>query len=67
MFSGDPDHNWASHDGDGFSYGCVIFSENMPKTEGLPVEYAAKGVNGRIVTAPLEVLWNETPRQKERY
>lgn len=30
MFSSEPDHNWASHDGDGFSYGCQIINQYNP-------------------------------------
>lgn len=27
IFSSDPRHDWASHDGDGFSYGCLIMQQ----------------------------------------
>ena len=30
MFSSEPRHDWASHDGDGFSYGCVVMSQQKP-------------------------------------
>lgn len=29
-FSKEPDHNWASHDGDGYSYGCQVMEEREP-------------------------------------
>jgi phage terminase large subunit len=29
-FSKEPDHNWASHDGDAFSYGAVVMEESAP-------------------------------------
>lgn len=32
-FSTAPDHNWASHDGDAFSYGAVILDESEPVSE----------------------------------
>ncbi len=33
-FSNEPKHDWASHDGDGFSYGCVVMSQGRaPKAE----------------------------------
>jgi hypothetical protein len=30
MFSLEPLHDWASHDGDGFSYGCVVMQQIAP-------------------------------------
>lgn len=32
-FSKEPDHNWASHDGDGFSYGALVMEERSPVKE----------------------------------
>ena len=32
IFSSEPRHDWASHDGDGFSYGCVIMSQSRRPT-----------------------------------
>lgn len=29
LFSQDPDHNWASHGGDGFSYGALMISQHI--------------------------------------
>lgn len=33
IFSQTPKHDWASHDGDGFSYGCVIMQQTKPPEE----------------------------------
>lgn len=33
IFSQTPKHDWASHDGDGFSYGAVIMTLDKPKKE----------------------------------
>jgi phage terminase large subunit len=33
IFSSEPIHDWASHDGDGFSYGCLIMQQHKPKIE----------------------------------
>jgi hypothetical protein len=30
IFSSIPKHDWASHDGDGFSYGCLIMQQFNP-------------------------------------
>lgn len=67
MFSKEPDHNWASHDGDGFSYGCLIMNERYPKEPEKPVIFPITGQNGRIVTATLDELWDMAPRKTERY
>lgn len=66
MFSSEPLHDWASHDGDGFSYGAVILSETMPEKPEKPPVFPVTGHNGRIVTAPLDELWKETPRRSDR-
>lgn len=30
IFSSEPKHDWASHDGDGYSYGCLIMQQTKP-------------------------------------
>lgn len=67
IFSSEPDHDWASHDGDGFSYGCIIAENVRPKEpEKEPIFHIKAGNNG-IIPVPLNELWRETPRQTERY
>lgn len=66
-FSSEPLHDWASHDGDGFSYGCLIMQLTKPPIKEQPVIYPIRGESGRIVTAPLNELWNETVKRIERY
>lgn len=36
-FSQTPKHDWASHDGDGFSYGCLIMQMTRPPAEIRPI------------------------------
>lgn len=67
IFSSEPDHNWASHDGDGFSYGCQIMQQEMPKQEEKEDKFAIKSRSGRIITLPLDDLWAETHKRTERY
>ena len=67
IFSSEPDHNWASHDGDGFSYGCVIAEQIKPKEPEKPQDFAIKGVNGKIITKPLDSLWAENGKKRERF
>lgn len=67
MFSSDPDHDWASHDGDGFTYGCVIMREREQKPEEKLPKFEVLGHNqGRIVIEPLNDLWKRAPRQGNR-
>jgi phage terminase large subunit len=36
IFSREPLHNWASHDGDGFSYGCQVMRAHFPPEDDKP-------------------------------
>jgi len=67
VFSRDPLHNWASHPSDAFAYGCVVMDTMQPKPKEEETIFPVKGVNGRIVTAPLDELWASTPKREERY
>jgi phage terminase large subunit len=67
IFSREPNHNWASHPSDGFAYGCQVMAQVVPKEPEKPVEFAIKGVNGRIITKPLDSLWAENPTKRERF
>jgi hypothetical protein len=43
-----------------------IMAENVPKAQEIKDIYPILGQNGKIVTVPLDELWNETPRRIER-
>jgi phage terminase large subunit len=46
MFSKEPDHNWASHPGDAFSYGAVIMQKYLkPETIQSASEIIAGNLN----------------------
>ncbi|MAL02056.1 MAG: hypothetical protein CL536_07925 [Alcaligenaceae bacterium] len=60
-FSQTPKHDWASHDGDGFSYGCLIMQMTKPPIKESEIVYPVQSKKGRIVTAPIETLWNDAP------
>lgn len=67
VFSREPNHNWASHPSDAFAYGCQAMQEfkESPKDEK-PI-YSISGLkDGKIKTAPLDVLWSETSKRVER-
>ena len=67
VFSREPLHNWASHPADAFAYGAQMMQELAQKEpEALP-KFPVTGHNGRIVTIPLDDMWNETTKRNERY
>lgn len=62
-FSSEPMHDWASHDGDGFSYGCLIMQLGArPKPEGEPM----RGVIVGQPSVTLEELWKTAPSPTKR-
>jgi hypothetical protein len=65
-FRDKPRHDNTSHCADAFRMMAVSWQENKPKTEEYVEIFPIKGENGRIVTAKLDDLWNETPRRNER-
>ena len=62
-FSSEPLHDWASHDGDGFSYGCLIMrlAEPPPK-EPEPM----RGIHVGQTAVTLEELWKTAQKPSER-
>jgi len=66
VFSREPNHNWASHPSDAFAYGCQVMQEHKPKIEEKVDIFPIKGQNNRIITAPLDDLWKDTPRRNDR-
>ena len=62
-FSKEPDHNWASHDGDAYSYGALVLEENVPevKKDETP-RFVAVGHN----TATLDDMWKTAPSAQRR-
>jgi len=64
VFSREPLHNWASHPGDGFAYGCQVMQMIAPPP---PPEEPMRGVLvGADNRATLNDLWNTVPRQSNR-
>lgn len=62
-FSSEPLHDWASHDGDGYSYGCQIMQLHNPVT------HVAKPIIGLQVgnnSVTLNDMWDSMPRQSGR-
>jgi hypothetical protein len=63
IFSSEPKHDWASHDGDGYSYGCLIMQQLQPPPPG-PEKMRGITVGNNEVT--LDELWKQTPRRDNR-
>lgn len=65
IFSSEPEHDWASHDGDGFSYGCVVMQQAEPPPP--PKEpMRGIGVGPGMNTVTLEELWREVGTRQNR-
>jgi phage terminase large subunit len=66
-FSRDPIHNWASHPSDAFAYGCQVMQFEKAPEQDPSVTFAIAGQNnGRIVTEPLNTLWQTTKKKSSR-
>lgn len=53
-FAKEPDHNWASHDGDGFSYGALVMEEREPAK---PAETPRLLVVGPEANVTMDDMW----------
>lgn len=64
-FSSEPEHDWASHDGDGYSYGCLVMQLASPPPP------SPENMRGLVVgqnTVTLEEMWKTAPVERgERY
>jgi len=65
-FRDKPRHDNTSHCADAFRMMAVAWRENKPKPQENADLFPISGQNGKIVTAPLDDLWKETPRRNER-
>lgn len=63
IFSNEPVHDWASHDGDGYSYGCLIMQQEAPPPP--PLEQM-RGVAVGVPSVSLEEMWQQTPKRTSR-
>ena len=67
IFSLEPKHDWASHDGDGFSYGAIIMNTVQPPPQDEATRWAMQGrPDGSIQSATLDELWASAKPKDER-
>lgn len=63
-YSSEPDHNWASHGGDAFSYGAlVMFPRRIEPEKSKPQQVFAKPADRSFT---LEDLWESAPTRSKR-
>ena len=65
-FSKEADHNWASHDGDGFSYGAQVMEDIAPvvKPEDREILGIAVGPTNAVT---INEMWETARPRQERY
>ena len=68
IFSSEPEHDWASHDGDGFSYGCLIMKEREPEKPKIdrPMGMVALPDGSFATGQTLDEMWEQQPIQRQR-
>ena len=57
-FSSEPKHDWASHDGDGFSYGCLIMKQTQAILKPPPIK--------TIHEITLNEIWEDNKKGRAR-
>jgi hypothetical protein len=53
-FSAEPLHDWASHEGDGFSYGCLVMRQAEPPPPPAP---PMRGIAVGVPSVSLDEMW----------
>lgn len=66
VFSREPLHNWASHPGDGFAYGCQVMEMDQPEPKEEDAKFPVKGTQTGFQVAPLNELWKSVPKASGR-
>lgn len=66
VFSREPLHDWASHPSDAFAYGCQVMQMDKASEPESPPVFPIRAEGNRIVTAPLDTLWETTPKRSGR-
>lgn len=64
MFGSEPEHDWASHDGDGFSYGCLIMRMSQPERSQ---HQEIRGITVGNNSVTMDEMWRTQHKSKEGY
>ncbi len=68
VFSKHPLHDANSHPADAFAYGCQVMQMTTPAPTLEKTRFPVEGLkDGRMVTAPIDTLWRDTPSVAQRY
>lgn len=62
-FSSEPLHDWASHEGDGYSYACLVMQQTEPPPPKAP---EMRGLKVGIPSVSLDEMWKDAKPQKQR-
>lgn len=65
-FGREPEHNWASHPGDAFSYGSMMMEEVSPPPKREDAVFPVVGTETGFLIAPLDELWKTAKRNTGR-
>lgn len=63
IFSSEPKHDWASHDGDAFSYGCLVMQQAEPPE---PPPKPMRGIMVGVPSVSLDEMWATAPKRSDR-
>jgi phage terminase large subunit len=66
IFTKEPEHNWASHPGDGYAYGCQIMQTVKPSEPEKPGRTLQIGTEPPDNQVTLEDLWDQHERKLRR-
>jgi phage terminase large subunit len=66
IFGKEPDHDWSSHAADAYCGGAVIMQERMATLPKADPVFAVTGTPKGFKLQPLDVLWKDNDRKRER-
>lgn len=66
-FRDKPRHDFTSHCADAFRMLALSWQEIKPKEPEKPAQFPIISKNGKITTAPLDVLWQENTHREQRF
>jgi phage terminase large subunit len=64
IFSREPVHNWASHPGDAYAYGCQVMEETVAPE--VRAEIPIRGLSVGMASVTLDEMYESTPKASNR-